>query len=125
MVDQRSKMMEETVGPQLKQLRQWYDVVARGVEPGSEAQDCLDQVVVAIDIFNDALSRDDTDGIIQTFDAAVASLKVAAAARPRREGKPGAPDDRDDASVSKASAHSLTKPIGDQDNASASDSRGH
>ncbi len=122
MVDQRSKMMEETVGPQLKQLRQWYDVVARGVEPGSEAQDCLDQVVVAIDIFNDSLSRDDTDCIIQTFDAAVTSLKVATAARPRREGKPVVPDDQSDASVSKASVQSLPKTIGEQDNAPASDS---
>ena len=88
MVDQRSKIMEETVGPQLKQLRQWYDVIAEGVEPGSEAQDCLDRVVVAIDIFNDSLSRDDTDSIIKTFDAALTALKVAAAARPRPEEKP-------------------------------------
>ncbi len=122
MVDQRSEMMQETVGPQLKQLRQWYDVVARGVEPESEAHDCLGRVVVAIDVFIDSLSRDDTDRTIKTFDAAVASLKVAAAARSRREGKPVGPDDRDDANVSKASAHSLTKPIGEEDNAPASDS---
>jgi hypothetical protein len=93
MVDQKSEIMEETAGPQLKQLRQWYDVVARGVEPGSEASDCLERTVVAIDIFNNSLSREDTDRTIKTFDVAVASLKVAAAARPRREGKPVASDD--------------------------------
>ena len=125
MVDQRSDMIEETVGLQLRQLRQWYDIVARGVEPGSDAQDCLERVAVAIDVFNDSLSRDDTDSTIKTFDAAVASLKVAAAARPRREGKHGAPDDLDDASVSKTSAPSQTKPIEDHHNAPASDSGAH
>jgi hypothetical protein len=93
MVDQTNEMMEETVGPQLKQLRQWYDVVARGVEPGSAAYDCLERAVVAIDVFHNSLSREDTGHAIKTFDVAVASLKVAAAARPRRERKPVAPDD--------------------------------
>ena len=40
MVGRRDEMVKETFGPQLEQLRQWYDVVARGVEPGSEAHDC-------------------------------------------------------------------------------------
>ena len=111
MVDQKSEIMEETAGPQLKQLRQWYDVVARGVEPGSEASDCLERAVVAIDIFNNSLSREDTDRTIKTFDVAVASLKVAAAARPRREGKPVAPGDRGDANMNTASARSLTELI--------------
>ena len=84
MVDRRDEMVEETFGPQLEQLRQWYDVVARGVEPGSEAHDCLERFVVAVDVFNDSTARDDTDHIIKTFDAAVALLKDAASARPRR-----------------------------------------
>jgi hypothetical protein len=77
-------MVEETFGAQLKQLRQWYDVVSRGVEPGSEAHDCLERFVVAVDVFNDSTARDDTDHIIKTFDTAVALLKDAASARPRR-----------------------------------------
>jgi hypothetical protein len=77
-------MVEETFEPQLKQLKHWYDVVARGVEPGSEAYDCLERYVIAIDAFNDSTARDDTDHITKTFDAAVALLKDAAAARPRR-----------------------------------------
>lgn len=84
MVERRNEMVEETCGPQLEQLRQWYDVVARGVEPGSEAHDCLERFVVAVDVFNESTARDDTDHIIQTFDAAVALLKDAASARPRR-----------------------------------------
>lgn len=84
MVESRDAMVEEACGPQLEQLRQWYDVVARGVEPGSEAHDCLERFVVAVEVFNDATARDDTDHIIQTFDAAVALLKDAASARPRR-----------------------------------------
>jgi hypothetical protein len=80
----RDEMVEETFGPQLEQLRQWYDVVARGVEPGSDAHDCLERFVVAVDVFNDSTARDDTDHIIKTFDAAVALLKDAASARPRR-----------------------------------------
>jgi hypothetical protein len=84
MVDRRDEMVKETFGPQLEQLRQWYDVVARGVEPGSEAHDCLERFVVAVDVFNDSTARDDTDHIIKTFDAAVALLKDAASARPRR-----------------------------------------
>jgi hypothetical protein len=84
MVERRGEMVEETFGPQLEQLRQWYDVVARGVEPGSEAHDCLERFVVAVDVFNDSTARDDTDHIIKTFDAAVALLKDAASARPRR-----------------------------------------
>ena len=84
MVDKRNEMVEETCGPQLEQLMQWYDVVARGVEPGSEAHDCLERFVVAVDVFNESTARDDTDHIIQTYDAAVALLKNAALARPRR-----------------------------------------
>ena len=76
--------MEETFGPQLDQLWQWYEIVARGVEPKSEADDCLERFVVAVDVFNGAIAQDDTDHIIETFDAAVALLKDAAAARPRR-----------------------------------------
>jgi hypothetical protein len=84
MVDSRGDIVTETCGPQLEQLRQWYDVVAQGVEHGSEAHEYLERVVVAVDVFNDSLVRDDTDKIVATFDAAVALLKVAAAARPRR-----------------------------------------
>lgn len=80
----KGDMVEETFGPQLKQLWQWYDVVARGVEPGSEAHDCLERFVVAVDVFNDTIARDDTDHIIETLDTAVSLLKDAAAARPRR-----------------------------------------
>ena len=84
MVGRRDEMVKETFEPQLEQLRQWYDVVARGVELGSEAHDCLERFVVAVDVFNDSTARDDTDHIIKTFDAAVALLKDAASARPRR-----------------------------------------
>jgi hypothetical protein len=77
-------MVEETYGPQLQQLWPWYDVVARGVEPGSEAHVCLERFVVAVDAFNDSIARDDTGHIRETFDTAVALLKDAASARPRR-----------------------------------------
>jgi hypothetical protein len=77
-------MVEATLAPQLEQLRQWYDVVARGVEHGSEAHDCLERYAAAVDVFNDLMTRGDADDIIKTYDTAVALLKVAAAARPRR-----------------------------------------
>lgn len=77
-------MVEETFRPKLEQLGQWYRVVARGVESESEAQECLDRFVIAVDAFNDAIARDDTDHMIRTFDTAVALLKEAALARPRR-----------------------------------------
>lgn len=80
----KGDMIEETFGPRLDQLWHWYDVVARGVEPGSAAHECLEQFVVAVDIFNDATVRDDTDRIIETFDMALDLLKNAALARPRR-----------------------------------------
>jgi hypothetical protein len=80
----QGEVREETFGPQLDQLRQWYEVVARGVEPGSEAHECLERFVVAVDVFNDATARDDTDRMIETFDMAVEVLKGAASARPRR-----------------------------------------
>lgn len=80
----KGAMVEETFGPQLDQLWQWYDVVARGVEPGSEAHACLERFVVAVGVFNDSMAGDDTDHIIATFDTAVALLKDAASARPRR-----------------------------------------
>lgn len=80
----KGTMVEETFGPQLDQLWQWYDVVARGVEPESEAHACLERFVVAVGVFNDSMARDDTDHIIATFDTAVALLKDAASARPRR-----------------------------------------
>jgi hypothetical protein len=79
----KGKMVEETFGSQLDQLWQWYDVVARGVEPGSEAHECLERFVVAVGVFNDSMARDDTDHIIETFDTAVALLQNAASARPR------------------------------------------
>ncbi len=79
----RGEMVETTFRPQLEQLRQWYGIVARGVEPGSEAHECLERFVVVFDIFNDAIARDDTDHMIETFDTAVSLLKVAASARPR------------------------------------------
>jgi hypothetical protein len=79
----KGDMVKKTFGPQLEQLWQWYDVVARGVEPGSEARKCLDQFIVAIDDFNDSMTQDDTDHIIETFDTAVALLKDAASARHR------------------------------------------
>ncbi len=79
----RGEMVETTFRPNLEQLRQWYDIVARGVEPGSEAHECLERFVVAVDVFNDAISQDDTDYMIKTFDTAVALLKDAASARPR------------------------------------------
>ena len=77
------QMVEEAYGPQLKQLRQWHDVVARGVEPASEAQECLERFIAAVDVFNDAIAHNDVDYIIETYDTAVALLKAAAAARPR------------------------------------------
>ena len=77
-------MVEETFRPQLDQLWQWYGVVARGVEPGSEAHECLERFVVAVDVFNNSMADDDTDRIVETFDTAVALLKDAASARPRR-----------------------------------------
>ena len=76
-------MVEETYGPQLEKLRQWHDIVARGVEPESEAHECLERFVAAVDVFNDAIAENDVDYIIKTFDTAVALLKDAAAARPR------------------------------------------
>lgn len=81
---QKGDVLEETFGPQLDQLRQWYDVVARDVEPGSEAHTYLQRFVVAVDVFNDSTTRDDTDRIIETFDMAVEVLKDAASARHRR-----------------------------------------
>jgi hypothetical protein len=80
----QGEVLEETFGPQLDQLWQWYNVVARGVEPGSEAHACLERFVVAVDVFNDSTARADTDRMIKTFDMAVEVLKDAAAARPRR-----------------------------------------
>ena len=79
----KGAIVEETFGPQLDQLWQWYDVVARGVEPGSEAHARLERFVVAVGVFNDSMARDDTDHIRATFDTAVALLQDAAAARPR------------------------------------------
>jgi hypothetical protein len=79
----RGKMVEITFRPKLEQLRQWYGVVAQGVESGSEAHECLERFVVAFDTFNDAIAQDDTDQMIETFDTAVALLKDAASARPR------------------------------------------
>ena len=79
----KGNRVEDTFGPKLEQLWQWYDVVARGVEPGSEAHNCLEQFVAAVEVFNDSTVRDDTDHIIKTYDAAVALLKDAASARPR------------------------------------------
>ena len=80
----KGKTMEETFAPQLKQLWQWYEVVSRGVEPESEADDYLEQFTIAVDVFDDAIAQGDTDYIIEVFDTAVALLKDAAAARPRR-----------------------------------------
>ena len=77
-------IVEDTFRPKFEQLGQWYRVVARGVEPGSEAHEWLEQFVVAVDAFNDAITRDDTDHMIETFDTAIALLKAAALARPRR-----------------------------------------
>ena len=77
-------IVEDTFRPKFEQLGQWYRVVARGVEPGSEAHTWLKQFVVAVDAFNDAITRDDTDHMIETFDSAIALLKTAALARPRR-----------------------------------------
>jgi len=79
----RGTTVETTFRPKLEQLRQWYGIVARGVEPGSEAHECLERFVVAFDTFNDAIAQDDTDQMIETFDTAVALLKDAASARPR------------------------------------------
>jgi hypothetical protein len=80
----KGDVVEKTFGPRLDQLWHWYDVVARGVEPGSEAHTCLERFVVAVDLFNDSTVRDDTDRMIETFDMAVELLKNAALARPRR-----------------------------------------
>ncbi len=77
------KMVEETYGPQLKKLRQWHYVVARGVEPESEAHECLERFVTAVGVFNDAIAQNDVDDIIRRFDTAVELLKGAAAARHR------------------------------------------
>lgn len=79
----KAKMVEETYGPQLDQLQQWYDVVARGVEHGSEAYDCLERFAIAVDVLNHWIALDDTDNVIEAFDMAVDLLKGAAAARPR------------------------------------------
>ncbi len=79
----RVEMVETTFRPKLEQLRQWYGIVARGVESGSEAHEYLERFVVAFDTFNDAIAQDDTDHMIHTFDMAVALLKDAASARPR------------------------------------------
>jgi hypothetical protein len=79
----KAKMVEETYGPQLDQLQQWYDVVVRGVEHGSEAYECLNRFVIAVDVLNDWIALDDTDNVIEAFDMAVELLKDAAAARPR------------------------------------------
>jgi hypothetical protein len=79
----QGEMVETTFRPKLEQLWQWYAIIARGVEPESEAHECLERFVAAVDVFNDAIARDDTDYMIKTFDTAVALLKAAAAARPR------------------------------------------
>jgi hypothetical protein len=76
--------LEETFVSQLDQLRQWYEVVARGAEPSSEAYECLQQFVVAVDVVNDSTAQDNTDRMIEMFDTAVELLKDAASARPRR-----------------------------------------
>jgi hypothetical protein len=80
----KGQMVEETFGPQLKQLWQWYGVVAKGVEPGSEAHTCLERFVAAVDVVNNSIAADDTDRIIETFDTTLALLKDAALARHRR-----------------------------------------
>lgn len=77
------KMVEETYGPQFEKLQQWHDVVARGVEPESEADKCLERFVAAVGFFNDAIAQNDVDDVIKTFDTAVELLKVAAEARHR------------------------------------------
>lgn len=79
----QGEMVETTFRPKLDQLWQWYAIVARGVEPDSEAHECLERFVAAVDVFNDAIARDDTDHMIKTFDMAVVLLKEAALARPR------------------------------------------
>jgi hypothetical protein len=79
----KAKMVEETYGPHLVQLQQWYDVVVRGVEQGSEADACLNRFIIAVDILNDWIAVDDTDNAIEAFDMAVELLKDATAARPR------------------------------------------
>lgn len=80
----KGDVVEETFSPRLDQLWHGYHIVARGVEPGSEAHECLERFVVAVDLFNDATVRDDTDFMVETFDRAVDLLKSAALARPRR-----------------------------------------
>jgi hypothetical protein len=79
----KGDVVEKTFEPNLEQLWKWYDIVARGVDPGSEAHECLARFVTAVDVFNDSIARDDTDRIKKTFDTAVALLKDAASARPR------------------------------------------
>ena len=79
----KAKMVEETYGPQLDQLRQWHDVVVRGVEHGSEAYKCLERFAIVVDALNHWIVMDDTDKVIEAFDMAVDLLKDAAAARPR------------------------------------------
>ena len=79
----KAKMVEETYGPQLYQLQQWHDVVARGVEHGSEAYECLERFAIAVDDLNHWIAMDNTDNVIEAFDMAVDLLKDAAAARPR------------------------------------------
>ena len=77
-------VVEETFGPQLDQLWSGYEVVAQGVEVGSEAHECLERFVIAVDLFNDATLQDDTDDIVERFDIAIDLLKRAALARHRR-----------------------------------------
>jgi hypothetical protein len=79
----QGEMVETTFRPKLEQLWQWHAIVAKGVEPGSEAHACLERFVAAVDVFNDSIARDDTDHMIKTFDTAIALLKEAALARPR------------------------------------------
>lgn len=80
----KGDVMEETFGPRLDQLWYGYDVVAQGVESGSDAHECLERFVVAVDRFNDATVQNDTDDIIEKFDMALDLLKCAALARHRR-----------------------------------------
>ena len=77
-------IVEDTFRPKFEQLGQWYRIVARGVDPGSEAHEWLERFVVAVDAFNDAITRDETEQMIETYDTAIALLKTAALARPRR-----------------------------------------
>lgn len=79
----QANIVEKTYGPQLDQLQQWYNVVARGVEHGSEAHEYLERFSIAVDVLNHWITKDDTDNVIEAFDMAVDLLKGAAAARPR------------------------------------------